>query len=190
MAKPATRGTDRRSGGNSRKGRSVFTGVLIGLAVGAVLAVGVALFVTGNNPFKSEPAKPKVPTPPPAAVQAAPSATPETAPSFDFYKVLPGDAPSELPSAPHTAAATPLYYLQAGAFHNADDADNLKAQLALLGVEADIQTSDGAGQDVFHRVRVGPFHTTDEVNSTRSLLTQNNIPATLIKETPTSQEKP
>lgn len=191
MAKPATRGTDRRSGGNSRKGRSVFTGVLIGLAVGAVLAVGVALLVTGNNPFKSKTAKPEVPTPqPPAAVQTAPPATPDTAPSFDFYKVLPGDAPSELPPAPDKATATPLYYLQAGAFHNADEADNLKAQLALLGVEADIQTSDGAGQDVFHRVRVGPFHTLDEVNSTRSLLTQNNIPATLVKETPTPQEKP
>lgn len=191
MAKPATRGTDRRSGGNSRKGRSVFTGVLIGLTIGAILAVGVALFVTGNNPFKSKPAKPEVPTPPPpAAVQTAPSATPETAPSFDFYKVLPGDAPSELPSTPNTAVAAPLYYLQAGAFHSADDADNLKAQLALLGVEADIQTSDGAAQGVFHRVRVGPFHTMDEVNSTRSLLTQNNIPATLVKETPTPQEKP
>jgi hypothetical protein len=30
----------------------------------------------------------------------------------------------------------------------------------------------------------------DEVNSTRSLLTQNNIPATLVKETPVPQEKP
>ena len=190
MAKPATRGTDRRSGGNSRKGRSVFTGVLIGLAVGAVLAVGVALFVTGNNPFKSEPAKPKVPTPPPAAVQTAPSATPETAPSFDFYKVLPGDAPSDLPQPPDKAVAVPLYYLQAGAFQNADDADNLKAQLAMLGVEAEIQTTEIADKGMFHRVRVGPFRAMDEVNSTRSLLTQNNIPATLVRETPVPQEKP
>lgn len=191
MAKPATRGTDRRSGGNSRKGRSVFTGVLIGLTVGAILAVGVALWVTGNNPFKSKPASPD--THPPAAaaaVETAPPATPETAPSFDFYKVLPGDAPSELPSVPNTAVVAPLYYLQAGAFHNADDADNLKAQLALLGVEAEIQTSDATAQGVFHRVRVGPFRAMDEVNRTRSLLTQNNIPATLVKETPTPQEKP
>ena len=191
MAKPTPRGTDRRSGGNSRKGKSVFTGVLIGLTVGALLAVGVALFVTGNNPFKSKIAKPEVPTPPPpAAVQTAPSATPETAPSFDFYKVLPGDAPSELPSAPNKAVATPLYYLQAGAFHDADEADNLKAQLALLGVEAEIQTSEVADKGVYHRVRVGPFRAMDEVNRTRSLLTQNNIPVTLVKETPTPQEKP
>jgi cell division protein FtsN len=179
MAKPASRKSG-RSGGSS-----IFTGVLIGLIVGAVLAVGVALWITGNNPFrfaapesapaKSTPAAPAVP------------ATPETAPSFDFYKVLPGDAsPGPLPP----AAASPLYYLQAGAFQNPADADNLKAQLALLGIETAIQTSDLGDKGVFHRVRVGPFQAMDEVNRTRSLLTQNNIPATLVKEVPTPQETP
>jgi cell division protein FtsN len=83
-----------------------------------------------------------------------------------------------------------LYYLQAGAFQSPQDADNLKAQLALLGVEAVIQTSDLGDKGVFHRVRVGPIRALDEVDRTRSLLTQNNIPATLVKEVPTTQEKP
>ena len=183
MAKPA-------SSKSKRSGSPVFTGVLIGLILGAVLAVGVALWATGNNPFKLKPASPERPPPPPAAVEPAPPATPEAAPSFDFYKVLPGDAPGELPPTPDAAAGRPLYYLQAGAFQNADDADNLKAQLALLGLEAEIQTSDIADKGVFHRVRVGPFRAMDEVDSTRSLLTQNNIPATLVKETPPSQETP
>jgi cell division protein FtsN len=183
MAKPA-------SSKSKRSGSPVFTGVLIGLVIGAVLAVGVALWATGNNPFKLKPASPGRTTPPPAAVEPAPPVAPEAAPSFDFYKVLPGDAPGELPPAPDAAADTPLYYLQAGAFQNADDADNLKAQLALLGLEAEIQTSDVADKGVFHRVRVGPFRAMDEVNSTRSLLAQNNIPATLVKETPPSQETP
>lgn len=191
MAKPA-------SNKSKRSGSSVFTGVLIGLAVGAVLAVGVALWVTGNNPFKSESSSPEVQPKPPAAVEVAPSATPEavpsatpeTAPSFDFYKVLPGDTPGELPQPSDKAAAPTLYYLQAGAFQNADDADNLKAQLALLGVEAEIQATEIAGKGMFHRVRVGPFHAMDKVNSTRSLLAQNNIPATLVKEIPAPQEKP
>ena len=173
MAKPASRNTG-RSGGSS-----VFTGVLIGLVVGAILAVGVALWVTGNNPFKSAP-------PESVPVEATP-ATPETAPSFDFYKVLPGDAPGELPP---SAAPVPRYYLQAGAFQNPNDADNLKAQLALLGVEAVIQTGEVADKGVFHRVRVGPFNAMDDVNRTRSLLTENNIPATLVKEVPTLQETP
>jgi cell division protein FtsN len=190
MAKPATRDTG-RSGGNSRKGSSVFTGVLIGLVVGAVLAAGVALWVTGNSPFKSETTQSGATKAVPAAPKPTPPATPaipETAPSFDFYKVLPGGAPSALPPPPDAAANAPLYYLQAGAFQHPDDADNLKAQLALLGVEAVIQTSEVADKGMFYRVRVGPFHAMDEVNSTRNLLTQNNISATLIKEIPSPKE--
>jgi cell division protein FtsN len=176
MAKSSTRST-------RRGGSSIFTGVLIGLIVGAILAVGVALWATGNNPFKA--------SAPEAKPAPAVPATPETAPSFDFYKVLPGDASSELPPAQNAPAAdTPLYYLQAGAFQNPADADNLKAQLALLGVEAVIQSGEVADKGVFHRVRVGPFRAMDEVNRTRSLLTQNNIPATLVKEVPTPQETP
>jgi cell division protein FtsN len=185
MAKPASRNSG-RSGGNSRKGSSVFTGVLIGLVVGAALAVGVALWVTGSNPLKfgapesSAPAKPK----------PAPAATPDVAPSFDFYKLLPGDTAHDTPPAPNASSATPVYYLQAGAFQHAADADNLKAQLAMLGVETVIQTSEVAGKGVLHRVRVGPFRTMDEASRARSLLTQNNIQVTLVKETPTTQETP
>ena len=160
----------------------VFTGVMIGLIVGAILAVGVALWVTGNNPFRaSTPATPTAP--------AAPD-TPEAAPSFDFYKVLPNDAPAELPPSAKPAEPVPRYYLQAGAFHSASDADNLKAQLALLGVAAVIQTREVPDKGVLHRVRVGPFNAMDEINRTRSLLVQNNIPTTLVKEVPTPQETP
>jgi cell division protein FtsN len=182
MAQTKSRRTDRAGSAYPRKGGTVFSGVLIGLIIGAVLAVGVALWVTGSNPFKSE-------TPTPAPSQAMPAA-PEDAPSFDFYKVLPSDATAEMPASTAPAEPVPLYYLQAGAFQNANDADNLKAQLAMLGVEAVIQTADVADQGVFHRVRVGPFRALDEVNRTRTLLTQNNIPATLVKEVPTPQETP
>ncbi len=183
MAKPASRPA-------KRKGSPIFTGLLIGLALGAILAVGVALWATGFNPFKSgksATAPAKSATTPATAAPAA--AQPDTAPSFDFYKVLPDNTPGALPPAA-TPAATPLLYLQAGAFQRADEADNMKAQLALLGVEAVIQTSEVANKGMLHRVRVGPFHTMDEVNHTRSLLSQNNIPVTLVKETPTQQEKP
>lgn len=181
MAKPASRKSGRSSGS------PVFTGVMIGLIFGAVLAVGVALWATGNNPFKSAATKPAATA---IKVEPAPQAEPETAPSFDFYKVLPGDATQPMPPAPRTAPDTPLYYLQAGAFQNPADADNLKAQLALLGIEAVIQTRDLGDKGVFHRVRVGPLGAMDVVNRTRSLLTQNNIPATLVKEVPTPQEMP
>lgn len=187
MAKSPSRRTDRAGSAFPRKQGTVFSGVLIGLIVGAVLAVGVALWITGNNPFKSSTPDASLP----AKIEPAVPATPETAPSFDFYKMLPSDATSEAPPSPRPAAITTLYYLQAGAFQNPADADNLKAQLALLGIETVIQTRDlGGDLGVFHRVRVGPFLAMDEINDTRALLTQNNIPATLVKEVPTTQETP
>lgn len=187
MAKSSSRRTDRAGSAFPRREGTVFSGILIGLIVGAVLAVGVALWVTGNNPFKSSAPGATVPPKP----QTATPATPETAPSFDFYKMLPSDATSEAPPSPQPAAVKTHYYLQAGAFQNPADADNLKAQLALLGIETIIQTRDlGGDLGVFHRVRVGPFREMDEINRTRALLTQNNIPATLVKEVPTPQEMP
>lgn len=175
MAKPAS-----RSG--KRGGSPVFTGVLIGLVVGAILAVGVALWATGNNPFK-------------AATVAAPKAAPATpvepdpAPSFDFYKVLPGGAPAEPAHVP-AAAPAPRLYLQAGAFLNPNDADNLKAQLAMLGLEAAIQSAEVPDKGVLHRVRIGPFSDPHDIERMRVRLTQNNIAVTLVREAPPSQETP
>lgn len=177
MAKPASRPT-------KRGGSSIFTGVLIGLIVGAVLAVGVALWATGNNPFASSRVKAPEPTPLPAT-----PAEPDAAPSFDFYKVLPGGVPAQAPQAAVPAPA-PRLYLQAGAFHNPNDADNLKAQLAMLGLEAAIQSAEIPGRGVLHRVRLGPFDAMDDVENTRKRLALNNIPVTLVREEPTSQETP
>lgn len=182
MAKSTSRRTDRSGSNFPRKKGTVFSGILIGLIVGAVLSVGVALWVTGSNPFK-------LITPAPKPAAPSPS-TPETAPNFDFYNVLPGNTPNAPPTPNATTAPATLYYLQAGAFQNPADADNLKAQLAMLGVETAIQTRELGDKGVFHRVRVGPFHAVDEVNRTRALLTQNNIPVTLVKEVPTPQETP
>lgn len=173
----------RRSGGSS-----IFTGVMIGLIVGLVLAVAVAVWIMGSNPFKEVDSKPTAPAP---AVPSTPDTppVPEAAPSFDFYKVLPGEPQPVLPPAP-AASSAPLLYLQAGAFQSPADADNLKASLALLGIEASIQTSDVGEKGIFHRVRIGPLDGMDEVERTRAVLTQNNIPAVLVKETHPSQEMP
>ncbi len=187
MAKSPSRRTDRAGSAFPRKGGTIFSGVMIGLIVGAVLAVVVALWITGNNPFKAFNTDATVP----AKVEVAPPATPDTAPSFDFYKVLPSDAPDEAQPSTHAIAPdATLYYLQAGAFQNPADADNLKAQLALLGIETVIQTRDLGEKGIFHRVRVGPFNAMDQINQTRKLLAQNNIPATLVKEVPNTQETP
>ncbi len=166
-----------RGGGDARRGRPVLSGLMIGLIVGLVLAIAVALWVKASNPFKSSD---KVQTATAHPVQSAPP-EPEKAPNYDFYKVLPGDTPTAPPDPVVPPPSRTQYYLQAGSFQNADEADNLKAELALLGIEAQIKTSDVEGKGVYHRVRIGPYKAMDAVNSTRALLAQNNIEATLVK---------
>ena len=74
---------------------------------------------------------------------------------------------------------TPLF-LQAGSFSTAQDADNQKAKLAFMGIEAVIQQV--MIQDrTFYRVRVGPFTRIDELNKTRAELAKNGIDAQLAK---------
>ena len=166
-----------------RKGTPVFNGLMIGLMVGLLFAIIVALVVKSNNPFKSpDQISVRPPIPVPVEPVPAPAEVPR-APDYDFYKVLPGDTPAAPPEPPVVNKPKPTrYFLQAGAFQNADDADNLKAQLALLGVEAQIQTGVVPDKGVMHRVRIGPFKAMDAVNNTRALLIQNNIDADLVKE--------
>lgn len=166
-----------------RKGTPVLNGLMIGLLVGLLFAIVVALLVKSSNPFKSPDQIPVRPTlRVPVEPVPAPVETPR-APDYDFYKVLPGDTPAAPPEPKITVKPKPTrYFLQAGAFKDADEADNVKAQLALLGIEAQIQTSVVPDKGVVHRVRIGPFKAMDAVNNTRALLIQNNIDADLVKE--------
>lgn len=73
------------------------------------------------------------------------------------------------------------YFLQAGSFSNAEDADKLKAKLAMMGVEASVQTATIPDRGVWHRVRAGPYTNADEMNNARNLLKENNIDATPVR---------
>jgi cell division protein FtsN len=182
-----------RARGGRRNGSSMLAGVLIGLVLGLGIALGVAWYINKvPNPFSAgrvnspPPLKGDPPKQPPA--QAArvdeKAAKPEDKTKFDFYKILPGeegDKPVKDAQKPSTPAVKEAFFLQAGAFQNAPDADNLKARLALLGVEASIETSAVADKGVWHRVRIGPYTSVEELNRTRDTLKQNGVQTTLIK---------
>jgi len=68
------------------------------------------------------------------------------------------------------------YLLQAGSFKSQQDAERLKASLALLGVQSSIQ-SVSINRDNWHRVRIGPFSNPTRLRETLSTLKQNNIHA-------------
>lgn len=175
--------TTRSSGG------SLFIGVLIGLVLGLGIALGVAWYINKMpNPFQPRPpaAKPEpAKTAPVETVQPSDKngKSADTKPRFDFYKILPGvEEPATDQQMRETKSASKeSFFLQAGAFQNAPDADNLKARLALIGMQALIQTTTLPDRGVWHRVRMGPYRSVEELNRTRDTLKKNGIDTTLIK---------
>ena len=109
-------------------------------------------------------------------------------PEFSFYTILPeleilisdSEIKSEKQNAKTSSSKTIAkstqsnYILQAGSFRNHDDANTLKANLALLGVESSIQ-SVNVKNESWHRVRIGPFNNTRALQDTRKTLKKNNI---------------
>lgn len=97
--------------------------------------------------------------------------------------------PSVLPTPPAPPGATEAkpaanetYFLQAGAFQKAADADNLKAKLALSGLESGVQEVSIPDKGTMFRVRIGPFRTLDELNRTRTQLSAAGVQASVIKQ--------
>jgi len=174
-------------------GSSLIIGILIGLVLGLGIALGVAWYINKMpSPFRAQPAPGKGEPPAKGAALEGKSGevtikkAPDAKPRFDFYKMLPGtESPAPDPQAKdapkRAAAAKETFFLQAGAFQNAPDADNLKARLALLGVEATVQTATLPDRGVWHRVRAGPYTSVEELSRTRDTLKQNGVETTLIK---------
>lgn len=174
-----------RSAPRAKGGNPLLTGILIGVVIGLGAAIAVAWYVPsltkGFRQPEAAPAKPE-PAQPPAAPPKA--ETEGRKPRFDFYNILPGteepvkdDSLKEQPA----TSGKEQFFLQAGAFQNQADADNLKARLALMGIEATVQSADVPDKGVWHRVRIGPFASVDEMSRVRANLAANGIQATLIK---------
>lgn len=127
---------------------------------------------------------PKATAKPAAKPAAPPPAEPAPAKNrFEFYTLLPememqvgeeqfGAAPDA--KAPKKNDSGP-YILQVGSFRQMEEADSLKARLALLGIESTIQTVVIRDQDIWYRVRVGPYDSLRAMGQMRSLLQRNDI---------------
>lgn len=128
------------------------------------------------------------------------AAKPAEKPRYDFYKILPGGEepaqgkPAAAPSTPAPpAASTPApgkpppavtndpYFIQVGSFQNPADADNHKAQLAILGLECSVEPTTLPDKGTWYRVRIGPFTKLEDINRVRRTLAQNGIKSTLVK---------
>jgi len=109
-------------------------------------------------------------------------------PKFDFYQILPNmevnvsewEAENNKPNEP-IADNSGVYILQVGSFEQYEAADEVKAKLALLGINADIQRVVINGRDIRHRVRVGPYKNPAKLQEARDRLLANNFDFMLLK---------
>jgi len=136
---------------------------------------------------------------------------PAERPRFEFYQILPGEkaagertekaapaqpAPAQAaprpPSMAGTRQGTPItpkphsgetYWLQAGAFTEEREADNLKARIALTGLEAAVRPVNVPDKGTLYRVRLGPYQSLDDANRIKTALSQNGVGAAIIRTT-------
>lgn len=114
-------------------------------------------------------------------------------PRYDFFTVLP-EMEVVVPNQELSRKAEPAvdtvvgsaqdsYILQAGSFKSEQDAEALKATLALLGSIATVQTVTVNGE-TWHRVRIGPFEGARKADEMRRMLSDNDIDTLVMKANP------
>lgn len=115
----------------------------------------------------------------PAPVAAGPTASVPAATTTGTAAAAPA-APPKAPATNPTQTSGP-FYLQAGAFQKPEQADSLKARLAIQGFDTTVQRVRLAGKGVVSRVWLGPYATEEEMQRVRSELAQNGIQATVVQ---------
>jgi cell division protein FtsN len=111
---------------------------------------------------------------------------------YDFFTVLPEMEvvvpEQELAEKSRNEPAEPVqqedggsYVLQVGSFRVLQDAEQLKARLALLGMVARVQTVT-VNDATWHRVRVGPVSGARQTDEIRRKLNENDIDSLVLKD--------
>ena len=160
-----------------------------GLLAGAALA-SVAFVYAGNHHKAAETADAPRPDPhralPPDGAAAGGGKTGE---KYDFYQMLPNfevvvpekdkEVKRDLPAGAPIARPG-VYVLQAGSYRNEADAERVRRQLSLQGVDARVQRV-AVDTDVWHRVRIGPITNLEQLNRVRKQLQAAEVDALVIR---------
>lgn len=161
---------------------SGWTGLLIGLIAG--LGVGLALYYFDPRTPAPDAAAPAEPQP----ASAREGGAGEPADRYDFYEMLPNfevvvpereaAVRRDTPAAPVERAGS--YVLQVGSYRRFEEADRVRAQLALQGIESKVQRVS-VDNDTWHRVRVGPITDLAELNRVRDRLREADMDLLVIR---------
>jgi cell division protein FtsN len=151
-------------------------------AVGLAAGLSLSLFVLIWQNYREKQVATEVaavPKPEPRADKAATGDAEESAKSYDFYDMLPKfevvvpekerEVASDRGSAPANIERPGVYVLQAGSYRQQSEADRIRAQLKMQGIDANVQRV-AVDEDVWHRVRIGPITDLTELNRLRARL--------------------
>lgn len=146
----------------------------------------------GKNPAKALPPAPGMPAASAPVAKASEAAAPakKDAAAGDKQPEAPAVAGRPAPADPlgDLAAARSssggsdpfLYFVQAGAFRTAEDAEAQRAKLSLMGIEAKVTEREQSGRQVY-RVRVGPFNNRDEADRQKEKLDAGGFDTALVR---------
>jgi cell division protein FtsN len=189
-----------------KNGGGTLLGIFIGLVLGVLIAFGVVWYLNQaklpfQNKFEGAPRvdkdKPANGAQTPAPLPGKPGDKPSERQRFEFYGILEGKQPPPAatgtpPAGAPAVAVTPgaepkpapseIFFLQVGSFQKAADADNLKAKLALTGLDASVQEVVIPDKGTMHRVRIGPFRDPEEMNRARAVLAQGGVQGSVVKQ--------
>jgi cell division protein FtsN len=150
----------------------------VGLATGLSLSLFVLVWQNYREKHPQTTAA-DVPKPEPRAEKPGAADAEEGAKNYDFYDMLPKfevvvpEKDREVAASRGDARANiekpGVYVLQAGSYRQQAEADRIRAQLKMQGIDANVQRV-AVDDDVWHRVRIGPITDLAELNRLRARL--------------------
>lgn len=162
-----------------------------GLLAGVVLASAAFVYLGGKAHRSAEAEAPR-PEPHRAVspdINGSSAGAEKSSEKYDFYEMLPNfevvvpekdkDVRRDLPSAGKVERPG-VYVLQAGSYRNEADAQRVRKQLAMQGIDAKVQRV-AVDADVWLRVRIGPIRNLDELNKVRKQLQAAELDALVIR---------
>ena len=140
---------------------------------------------TPGNPGGNPPAIATMPatpaTPPATTTTTAPGSTRDPAAILGERPAPAKAAAASAPGALSSSGADPFqYFVQAGAYGRSEDAEQQRAKLAMLGLEAKLTEREQSGRTVF-RVRVGPFDRKGDADAAKDKLTEAGVESALVR---------
>jgi hypothetical protein len=180
--KKKTRRRSRPAARRRNTGTPGWVWLICGICVGLVAAAGIYVFGRAGGTLSVDTGTGRADRP--AAESAEAQADQE--PRFAFYEMLPNYEvviPEEEYEERKDGRATTSpkvrdpgrYRIQAGSFSEYADADRRKAELALLGLESEIQGVTLEEGRTVYRVRSAPIEELERLNATLKRLRDNDI---------------